>query len=221
MADFGYEREVPELILGPMLRYASDTEATVWVETAEACEVEVLGFTEPTFCVSGHHYALVCIHDLEPGTENPYDVKLDGEAVWPEADSELPPPCIRTLSPESDLRVSFGSCRMAVPHEHPHTEAQDDHDEGREVDALHVLAKELVRDPRSRWPNLLLLLGDQVYVDEGSPRPANSSVRGATLKGAGRRGARLRGVHAPLPRVLDRPACPLALLDDPDRDGHR
>ncbi len=58
---------------------------------------------------------------------------------------------------------------MAVPHEHPHTEAQDDHDEGREVDALHVLAKELVRDPHSRWPNLLLLLGDQVYVDEGSP----------------------------------------------------
>jgi len=161
---------MPELVLGPMLRFASESEATVWVETDEACEVDVLGFTEPTFCVMGHHYALVCISDLEPGSENAYEVKLDGDVVWPEADSDLPPPSIRTLSPESDVRVSFGSCRMAVPHEPPHTHAQDDHDEGREVDALHVLAKELIRDPHSRWPNLLLLLGDQVYVDEGSPK---------------------------------------------------
>src|SRR5688572_12827804 len=158
-----------QLVLGPMLRYVDEDEATVWVETDEACEVEVLGFTEPTFCVEGHHFALVCIADLEPGSEHAYEVKLDGEAVWPEPDSDLPPPCIRTLSGDTDIRVSFGSCRMAVPHEPPHTHSQDEHDEGREVDALHVLAKELVRDPKSRWPNLLLLLGDQVYVDEGSP----------------------------------------------------
>ena len=49
-----------------MLRYADESEATVWVETDEACEVDVLGFTEPTFCVEGHHYALVCINGLEP-----------------------------------------------------------------------------------------------------------------------------------------------------------
>lgn len=161
---------MPEVIVGPMLRFASDTQATVWVETDAACEVDVLGFTEPTFCVDGHHYALVCISDLEPGSENAYEVKLDGEVVWPEPGSELPPPSIRTLSPETDIRVSFGSCRMAVPHEPPHIHTQDEHDEGREVDALHVLAKELIRDPHSRWPTLLLLLGDQVYVDEGSPK---------------------------------------------------
>ena len=161
---------MPEVIVGPLLRYAGDTEATVWVETDEACEVEVLGFTEPTFCVGGHHYSLVCISGLEPGTENPYEVKLDGDVAWPAPGSDLPPPCIRTLTPESDVRVSFGSCRMAVPHEPPHTHAQDEHEAGREVDALHVLAKELLRDPHSRWPNLLLLLGDQVYVDEGSPQ---------------------------------------------------
>jgi hypothetical protein len=161
---------MPEVIVGPLLRYADATEATVWVETDEACEVEVLGFTEPTFCVDGHHYALVCIHDLEPGSENPYEVKLDGEVAWPDPSSDLPPPCIRTLSEGTEIRVSFGSCRMAVPHEPPHTHSQDEHDEGREVDALHVLAKELLRDPKSRWPNLLLLLGDQVYVDEGSPK---------------------------------------------------
>ena len=152
-----------------MLRYAGATDATVWVETDDACEVEVLGFTEPTFCVEGHHYALVVIEGLEPGSENPYEVKLDGEVVWPAVGSNLPPSCIRTLSEGTELRVSFGSCRMAVPNELPHTRSQDDDDEGREVDALHVLAKELIRDPQDRWPNLLLLLGDQVYVDEGSP----------------------------------------------------
>ena len=31
---------MPELIVGPMLRYLSDREATVWVETEAACEVE-------------------------------------------------------------------------------------------------------------------------------------------------------------------------------------
>ncbi len=153
-----------------MLRFVNDTEATVWVETDEACEVDVLGFTEPTFCVEGHHYALVCINDLKPGSETAYEVKLDGEVAWPPADSELPPPCIRTITDDTDIRVSFGSCRMAVPHEPPHTHSQDEHDDGREVDALNVLAKELIRDPKSRWPNLLLLLGDQVYVDEGSPK---------------------------------------------------
>ncbi len=33
---------VPDLILGPLLRYAGETDATVWVETGAACEVEVL-----------------------------------------------------------------------------------------------------------------------------------------------------------------------------------
>ncbi len=75
---------MPEVIVGPILRYADETQATVWVETDEACEVDVLGFTEPTFCVEGHHFALVCIHDLEPGSENAYEVKLDGEVAWPE-----------------------------------------------------------------------------------------------------------------------------------------
>ena len=159
-----------ELVLGPMLRYAGETDATVWVETSEACEVEVLGSKEPTFCVEGHHYALVSIDGLSPGSENPYDVKLDGEKVWPEPDSDLPPSCIRTLSPGSEISVAFGSCRMAVPHEAPHTHSQDEHDEGREVDALHVLAKELIRKPHEERPTLLLLLGDQVYVDEGSPK---------------------------------------------------
>jgi hypothetical protein len=42
-----------------MLRYVSETEATVWVETDQECEVEVLGRRVKTFAVAGHHYGLV------------------------------------------------------------------------------------------------------------------------------------------------------------------
>ena len=75
-----------DLVLGPLLRYVSETEATVWVETDEACEVAVLGAVEPTFGVDGHHYALVRVEGLKPGTEHPYDVRLDGEVRWPVRD---------------------------------------------------------------------------------------------------------------------------------------
>ena len=45
----------PNLILGPLLRYAGTTDATVWVETDAPCEVEVatdgLSHGSPTFTV--------------------------------------------------------------------------------------------------------------------------------------------------------------------------
>ncbi len=74
-----------DLVLGPLLRYVGETEATVWVETDAPCEVEVLGHREPTFTVEEHLYALVRIEDLEPGSFNEYEVKLDGERRWPRA----------------------------------------------------------------------------------------------------------------------------------------
>jgi PhoD-like phosphatase len=160
---------MPELVLGPILRHVGERDATVWVETDEACEVEVLDHMEPTFCVEGHHYALVCIEGLEPGSRFEYEVSLDGERRWPVADSKFPASQIRTLDPGRPLRVSFGSCRVALPMEPPYVYPKDHHDEGAEVDALHVYAHELIRDPDKRWPDLLLMLGDQVYVDEGSP----------------------------------------------------
>ncbi len=159
-----------ELVLGPVLRYVSDTEATVWVETSEACEVEILGRRERTFRVEGHHYALVCIDGLEPATRYEYEVKLDGEVHWPQAGSDLPPSAIRTVDAEKDLDICFGSCRVAVPHEAPFTEPKDETEIGHEVDALWVLAKQMAEGDRDDWPELLFLLGDQVYVDEGSPK---------------------------------------------------
>lgn len=164
------ENSGPNLVLGPLLRYVGETEATVWVETDAPCEVEVLGRCEPTFTVEEHHYALVRVEDLEPGSFNEYEVRLDGERRWPPAGAELPPSAIRTLGRDRPLDVCFGSCRVAVPHEEPYTQSKDRHEDGKELDALRVLAREMTRTERDKWPELLFLLGDQVYVDEGSPR---------------------------------------------------
>ncbi len=160
---------MPMLLLGPLLRYVSETEATIWVETSERCEVEVLGRREPTFGIGGHHYALVRIEGLKPGGFYEYRVSLDGEERWPPPDHDLPPSVIRTLSPGEPLDICFGSCRVALPHEEPYTKSKDEAENGRGLDALHVLAEQMVRDNRDNWPELLFLLGDQVYVDEGSP----------------------------------------------------
>ncbi len=158
------------LVLGPLLRYVSESEATVWVETDGPCEVVVLDHRAKTFQVDGHHYALVRIENLSPGSENEYDVRLDGERVWPPDEHDFPPSIIRTLDPDKPVRIAFGSCRVAYPHRPPYSLPKDEHPEGREVDALYALARRMRREPRDSWPHLLLLLGDQVYADEASPK---------------------------------------------------
>ena len=102
-----------DLILGPVLRYVGETEATVWVEADAPCTVEILGREEPTFTVEEHHYALVRIEGLEPAGFYEYEVSLDGEKRWPEASSDLPPSVIRTIDRGSPTDVCFGSCRVS------------------------------------------------------------------------------------------------------------
>ena len=58
---------MPQLVLGPLLRYVGDTCAVVWVETDSACEVAVLGTKSSTFTVAGHHYAVVRAEGLKAG----------------------------------------------------------------------------------------------------------------------------------------------------------
>jgi len=158
----------PDLNLGPLLRYAGETDATVWVETEAACEVEILGHKARTFEIEGHHYALVRITDLEPGNTYEYEVSLDGERVWPDEEHDFPPSVIRTIAPDGKLNLSYGSCRVSVPHEPPYTLSADAHKEGYERDALQALALRMMRETHERWPDALLLLGDQIYADEVS-----------------------------------------------------
>ncbi|APY88533.1 alkaline phosphatase [Streptomyces alfalfae] len=244
------------LRLGPLLRYVDGSTATVWVETDRPCAAEVrcadgAHGSARTFQVAGHHYALIPVTGLTPGTETAYEVLLDdapdedgpgqgdpyqrglrergpadrgpheegpdqggidhggpeeggsaqggpdeggsegggpdeggsngggpGEGgikeggpggshgraalVWPEPGSPFPPSTIRTPAGDggTDFRVTFGSCRWAAP---PSGE-----DDPVGPDALDTLAARIAADPATERPDVLLLLGDQVYADQTS-----------------------------------------------------
>ncbi|MEU9384559.1 alkaline phosphatase D family protein [Streptomyces sp. NPDC048279] len=151
------------LRLGPLLRYTDGSSATVWVETSRPCTAEVrcpdgAGGSTRTFQVAGHHYALVPVSGLTPGTSTPYEVILDGTRAWPPPDSSFPAPVIRAPGEGDELRVTFGSCRWAAP-------PADGHDPVG-PDALDSLASRVAAG--GERPDVLLLLGDQVYADETS-----------------------------------------------------
>lgn len=145
-----------------MLRYVDTTRATVWVETSTPCEVTVhvgdAAHRERTWSVHGHHFALVGIEDLAPGTNNEYQVTLDEAEVWPEPGER--PSVIRTpgTGTEETVRLSLGSCRRGEK-QSPRML--------REIgaDALVALANQMRDTPYSRWPDAMLLLGDQIYAD--------------------------------------------------------
>jgi PhoD-like phosphatase len=159
----------PALVLGPLLRYVGDDEAVFWVETDGPCEVEILGTKERTFCVEGHHYALLNARDLERGAWHEYEVHLDGERAWPEPDSEFPASRFRTYPKDRPLEVVFGSCRVTAPHDPPFALTKDHDPRGREVDSLRALARRMAGHSHENWPDVLIMLGDQVYADEVSP----------------------------------------------------
>ena len=162
---------MPRLVLGPLLRHVGAQDATIWVETDAPCEVEVCGCRDRTFELEGHHFALVHVTGLEPAQARPYDVRLDGEHVWP-IDDGWPAPCIRTVADDHGLRIAYGSCRVAHPNEPPWTLSKDEDPRGREHDALRTLAMRMRAQDEEEWPHLLLLLGDQVYADEVPPATA-------------------------------------------------
>ncbi|WP_434744501.1 alkaline phosphatase D family protein [Streptomyces sp. A-14] len=173
------------LRLGPLLRYVdweSGSTATVWVEASRPCTVEVrcadgASGMSPTFSVAGHHYALVVVEGLTPGSTTAYEVLIGSRRVWPPDDTRLPPSTITTppvatpagpgkgaaasagAAPDA-VRISFGSCRWAA--------APGGGQDPVGPDALVTLAGHLAADPTAERPDVLLLLGDQVYADETS-----------------------------------------------------
>ncbi|WJV51475.1 DUF7800 domain-containing protein [Streptomyces flavofungini] len=174
------------LRLGPLLRYVDGARATVWVEADRPCTAEVrcadgTRGTARTFQVAGHHYALVTVEGLRPGTDTAYEVTLDATPVWPLPDSPFPASTIRTPGGDGEdaaaLRVTFGSCRWAAPpaktshlHDlgHRGTAGKGKEHDPVGPDALDTLAARIAADPAAPRPDVLLLLGDQVYADEVS-----------------------------------------------------
>ncbi|GAA5611860.1 alkaline phosphatase family protein [Streptomyces platensis] len=171
------------LRLGPLLRYVDADSATVWVETDRPCVVHVhcddgTAGAEHTWQVAGHHYALVPVTGLTPGSETPYRVLLEDpgapaggsrEEVWPLPGSRFPASTIRTLpaSAQEPLHFAFGSCRWSA------TPSNAGHDPVG-PDALDTLAATLAAGSGRQRPDVLLLLGDQVYADQTSEATAQA-----------------------------------------------
>ncbi len=152
------------MILGPLLRFVDETSAAVWVETRDTSTVTVAAddrtWEAKTFAVHGHHYALVEMDGLAPGSIQDYTVCIDDALVWPLPDSPYPPSRIATLKPGKDLRMAFGSCRTSVPHDGAGNRSHG-------VDAMRAYALHMAKD-EDPWPDLVVFLGDQVYADETS-----------------------------------------------------
>jgi hypothetical protein len=160
-----------ELLIGPVLRRVVGTRATIWVETSAPAVVEVRAAggargSAPTFTAFDHHYALVVVEGLTPGATAAYEVLLDDRAVWPLPDSPYPASVIRTRAADDTdqpVRLIFGSCREMTQHATTRRLPPD---------ALDAYARRLmgVDSDDDGWPDLLVLLGDQVYADAPSPK---------------------------------------------------
>jgi hypothetical protein len=157
------------LLIGPLLRRVVGTRATVWVETSAAAVVTVRTAdgatgTAPTFAAYDHHYALVVVEGLTPDSVTSYEVLIDGEVAWPVPESRFPASVIRTRAADDanqPVRLIFGSCRETTQHATARRLPPD---------ALDAYARRMIGDPEQlHRPDLLVLLGDQVYADVTSP----------------------------------------------------
>ena len=157
------------LLIGPLLRRVVGTRATVWVETSAPAVVSVRAAggasgTAPTFSAYDHHYALVVVEGLAPDSAASYEVLIDDEMAWPVPESGFPPSVIRTRAADDrdqPVKLIFGSCRETTQHATTRRLPPD---------ALDAYARRLIAAPEpAARPDLLVLLGDQVYADITSP----------------------------------------------------
>ncbi|MDG4767226.1 alkaline phosphatase D family protein [Solwaraspora sp. WMMD406] len=166
------------MLIGPVLRRVVGDRATIWVETSAPATVRVTATTAATgssaarvtasgtahtFSAYDHHYALVVVTGLAAGASARYEVFLDDRRVWPDPESPYPASVIRTRRDDTQpVRLVFGSCRETTQHSTTRRLPPD---------ALDAYSRRLMGlDPGGDdWPDLLLLLGDQVYADETSP----------------------------------------------------
>lgn len=168
-----------QLRVGPLVRATNATSAVIWTEWSHPCGVIVKAMPENpagegkessevtistrTVTVGGHYYAAPELIGLQAGTW--YTYRLYASSEGKEDVQGAPLQCFRTLdapssSPETSppLRLAYGSCRNL---------------DSPEKDALSVFGTWLMQhidERETKWPRLLLLVGDQIYGDEPNER---------------------------------------------------
>jgi phosphodiesterase/alkaline phosphatase D-like protein len=174
------------ILVGPLVRAVSSTCATIWVEISRASlvtlQVQSTSNPEQTFSVNlltlsvgGHFYAAPQLPSLLPFTLYTYKLIISTQ------DNSLPKSTIssdfytfRTLPAkqaltgdvlipsdvtpsEALLRLAYGSCRKLA---------------NADADTLSAYGDwllEHVSEQERYWPQVLLLIGDQIYADQPPP----------------------------------------------------
>ena len=182
----------PRAVLGPLVRHVSSTEAVIWVEVNREgrLTLDVLRFgrvvdTVSVFTVrySLYHYGLIPVERLRPGTDYGYRLHLDTledkppVQIWPDRFARMPPSSFRTLPRHGHaLTLSYLSCHTGRPtleallakHKEADNPLVSAINEGDGADALDAFARRMLKDHRLRrlrWPDMLLMMGDQIYSD--------------------------------------------------------
>ena len=75
----------------------------------------------------------------------------------------VPPSVVRTRGEGGPVKLVFGSCRIAAPHEPPYTLGLAQDPRGLGVDALYAMAMRLRDESTDELPDALVVLGDQIY----------------------------------------------------------
>jgi phosphodiesterase/alkaline phosphatase D-like protein len=153
------------VLIGPLVRATTTTEATIWAEFSQPCSVQLTvkpynasesqaaTIRVPTITIGGHYYAAPQITNLQPATWYTYHLNTTEQDQQP---SQLQ--CFRTLTANTEqerpLRLIYGSCRKLS---------------SLQQDTLAAFGKWLKEHEEMRealWPHLLLLIGDQIYADD-------------------------------------------------------
>ena len=104
-----------------------------------------------TFHVEGHHYALVHCTGLRAGRDDAVRGAARRRAGLARARTRRIRRASSARSARGEpFRIAWGSCRVCAPHEPPYSLRKDEHPDGREVDALRVLADHMCRDDAAR-----------------------------------------------------------------------
>ena len=127
-----------------------------------------------TFRVAGHHYALVPLRRPRARAAwHEYEVRLDGERVWPLAGDGFPPSAFHTYPEDEPLRGRVRLLPRGGPARAALLAAQGPgRARARDRRPAHARAAHARRAARARGRTCLLMIGDQVYADEVVARDA-------------------------------------------------
>src|SRR5579859_6327416 len=166
-----------ELLVGPLVRMMSAERVVIWAEFSSPCWVTLQAnaddtasghgsrthaVTTHTVSVGGRHYAAPQLSGLQAAKWYTYQLLVQQQkdetlqSLHKDTIAQLT--CFRTFDsdrePANPLRIAYGSCRKSGETEH---------------DALSAFGEWLLQHQQQReeyWPQLLLLIGDQIYADQ-------------------------------------------------------